>query len=280
MSGAGRIDRRFRRLRREGRAGLVTFITAGDPDRETSQALLEGLPEAGADVIELGMPFSDPVADGPTIQLAGQRALAAGADMRGTLDMVRAFRGGDDETPIVLMGYFNPIHRYGIRSFVEDARAAGVDGLIVVDLPPEEDAELREPAAAAGIALIRLVAPTTGEDRLPKVIDGAAGFLYYVAITGITGTRSAAIEDVASAVERLRGRTDLPVAVGFGIRTPEDAAGFARVADAAVVGSALVETIANGLDDDGRPRPGLVGEALDFVRRLADGVRGARTEAA
>jgi len=278
--GDGRIERRFARLRSQGRAGLVTFTTAGDPDRETAQAILDGLPGAGADLIELGMPFSDPMADGPTIQAAGQRALRAGQDMVATLDMVRAFRAGDDETPLILMGYFNPIYRYGVGRFVADARTAGVDGLIVVDLPPEEAAELAEPARAAGLAPIALVAPTTDESRLGKVLAGARGFVYTIAVAGITGTRSAALKDVDAMVARLRRHTELPIAVGFGVKTPEDAAGFARVADAVVVGSALVETIAGGLDKAGRPGPRLAADAHAFVGRLAEGVRRARERAA
>ena len=271
-----RIAHRFAALKAEGRAGLVTFITAGDPDAATSLALLKGLPAAGADLVELGMPFSDPMADGPAIQAAGQRALKAGMTLRKTLALARGFRAGERETPLVLMGYYNPIYSYGNAAFVRDAAAAGVDGLIVVDLPPEEDAELRPLAEAAGIAVIRLVAPTTDAARLETVLAGAGGFIYYVAITGITGTRSAELGKVAAAIESLRRRTALPLAVGFGIKTPEDAAGFARFADAAVVGSALVEVIAGGLDAAGRARPELIPEALAFVRRLAAGVRGAR----
>lgn len=272
----GRIARRFATLRAEGRAGLVTFITAGDPDRETSLQLLEGLPTAGADLIELGMPFSDPMADGPAIQAASQRALKAGAHMRQTLAMVRAFRKHDGDTPLILMGYYNPIYRYGNEAFARDAAAAGVDGLIVVDLPPEEDEELRPMTETAGIAFVRLVAPTTGEARVAKLLEKASGFVYYVSITGITGTRSAAVERVERAVERLRAETTLPIAVGFGIKTPEDAADYARIADAAVVGSAIVQKIAERLDASSRATPQLVSETLAFVRRLADGVRGAR----
>ena len=276
LGAESRFEHRFAALKAEGRAGLVTFITAGDPDAATSLALLKGLPAAGADLVELGMPFSDPMADGPAIQAAGQRALKAGMTLRKTLALARSCRAGEGETPLFLMGYYKPIYSYGNAAFVRDAAAAGVDGLIVVDLPPEEDAELRPLAEAAGIAVIRLVAPTTDAARLETVLAGAGGFIYYVAITGITGTRRAELGKVATAIESLRRHTALPLAVGFGIKTPEDAAGFARFADAAVVGSALVEVIAGGLDPAGRARPGLVPEALAFVRRLAAGVRGAR----
>ncbi|MFI4988895.1 MAG: tryptophan synthase subunit alpha [Alphaproteobacteria bacterium] len=281
MSGhpGSRIQHRFAALKAEGRAGLVTFITAGDPDGESSLALLKALPAAGADLIELGMPFSDPMADGPAIQAAGGRALKAGMSLAGTLRLASAFRAGDGETPVILMGYYNPIYSYGNAAFVRDAAAAGVDGLIIVDLPPEEDEELRPLAAEAGIACIRLVAPTTGEARLATLLKDASGFVYYVAITGITGTRSAVLGQVEAAVKRLRAHTALPIAVGFGIKTPEDAAGFARFADGAVVGSSLVEVIAHGLDAAGGATPALVPSALAFVRRLADGVRGARRDA-
>jgi tryptophan synthase alpha chain len=271
-----RIARRFAALAAEGRAGLVTYIVAGDPDATTSLALLRGLPRAGADLIELGMPFSDPMADGPAIQAAGLRALKAGMTLRGTLDLVRRFRGEDDETPIVLMGYYNPIYRYGVETFLADARASGVDGLIVVDLPPEEDDELCLPALAAGIDFIRLTAPTTDEPRLPVVLARASGFVYYVSITGITGTKSAKIDDVAVAIARLRRHTTLPVAVGFGIKTPDQAEAVARFADAAVVGTALVQRIAANLDAAGRAGPGLVEAVLADVAALAVGVRAAR----
>jgi tryptophan synthase alpha chain len=272
----GRIERRFVRLAEEGRAGLVTFVTAGDPDRDTSARILAGLPGAGADVIELGMPFTDPMADGPSIQAAGLRALKAGQTLAGTLDLVRGFRRVDDATPVVLMGYYNPIFSYGVDRFLADAKAAGVDGLIVVDLPPEEDAELCLPALAAGVRFVRLATPTTDDRRLPKVLTNTAGFVYYVSIAGITGAGSAKDADVAAAVARLKRHTDLPVAVGFGIKTPEQAAAVARVADAAVVGSAIVDRVAAGLDADGRAGPGLVDDVLGFVRALAEGVRGAR----
>ncbi|HLZ68078.1 MAG TPA: tryptophan synthase subunit alpha, partial [Aliidongia sp.] len=233
-----RIDRRFQALKAEKRAGLVTFITAGDPDLATSEALLARLPAAGADIIELGMPFSDPMADGPAIQAAGLRALQAGTKLAAILAAVARFRQSDADTPIVLMGYYNPLFRYGVDRFVTDAAAAGVDGLIIVDLPPEESDELTPQARAAGLDFIRLTAPTTDDARLPRVLASASGFVYHVAIAGITGTRSADPADVGQAVARLRRHTDLPVAVGFGIKTPEQAAAIARIADAAVVCSA------------------------------------------
>jgi len=272
----GRIERRFEALRREGRAALVTFVTAGDPDPATSAALLAGLPAAGADVIEIGMPFTDPMADGPSIQAASLRALKAGQTLAKTLAMVAGFRRTDADTPVVLMGYYNPIHNYGVDRFLKDAVAAGVDGLIVVDLPPEEDQELCLPALAAGIRFIRLATPTTDEARLPAVLANTAGFVYYVSVTGITGGASADAAVVAQAVARLKRHTDLPVAVGFGIRTPEAAAAVARVADAAVVGSAIVDRVQAGLDTAGRAQPGLADDVLGFVRSLSNGVRGAR----
>ena len=272
----GRIAARFTALKQEGRGGLVTFLTAGDPDADTSAALLAGLPAAGADLIELGMPFSDPIADGPAIQRASVRALRAGMTLRRTLDMVAGFRQQDGQTPIVLMGYFNPIVRYGIAAFTADAGRAGVDGLIIVDLPPEEDADLRRHAVAAGIDVIRLATPTSDDRRLPKVLEGAGGFLYYVAVAGITGTRSATDVAVAEALGRLRAHTDLPVAVGFGIRTPEQAAAVARVADAAVVGTALVDRLADGLDDREQAGPETAESVLGLVRELSQAVRSAR----
>jgi tryptophan synthase alpha chain len=271
-----RIAARFTALREEGRAGLVTYLTAGDPDRDTSARLFAGLPAAGADLIEIGMPFSDPMADGPVIQEAGQRALKQSTNLRGTLALVRELRRADDATPIVLMGYYNPIYRYGPEAFTRDAVGAGVDGVIVVDLPPEEDAELTGPARAGGLDVIRFTAPTSDEQRLPRIVEHASGFIYYAAIAGITGTRSAASVDVANAVARLRRFSRLPVAVGFGIRTPEQAAAVARAADAAVVGSALVQRLALNLDPDGRARPGLVEAVLADVRALATAVREAR----
>ena len=271
-----RIPTRFVALAQAGRSGLVTFITAGDPDPETSLALLRGLPAAGADVVELGMPFSDPMADGPAIQASSLRALNAGMTLPRTLAMVAAFRNDDAATPIVLMGYYNPIDSYGVDRFLSDAVAAGVDGLIIVDLPPEEDEELCQPALAAGLNFIRLATPTTNEARLPQVLKNTSGFVYYVAITGITGTTSAATADVAQAVARLKRHTDLPIAVGFGIRTPEQAAAVAGVADAAVVGTMLVDTVSAGLDGNGRAGPGLVDAVLGKVSVLTDGVRTAR----
>ena len=280
MSLDTRIDRRFRALKEEGRGGLVTFMTAGDPDLETSAAILRGLPGAGADIIELGMPFSDPMADGPAIQLASQRALKAGMTLAKTLAMVADFRQGDDETPIVLMGYFNPIYVYGVETFIKDALEAGVDGLIVVDLPPEEEKELCLPATAAGLNFIMLTAPTTDDQRLPVVLRNASGFVYYVSITGITGTASAALADIEAAVARLKSHTDLPIAVGFGIKTPEQAAEIAGAAEAAVVGSALVNVIAGNLDGEGKAGSGLVEAALGFVGDLARGVRGGSVKGA
>ena len=276
MSTETRIDRRFAALREEGRGGLVTFLTAGDPDAATAREILHGLAGAGADLIELGMPFSDPMADGPAIQAASLRALADDASLATTLAMVTEFRRADDATPIILMGYFNPIHSYGVPAFLADAKAAGVDGLIIVDLPPEEEAELCLPARDAGINFIFLTAPTTDQRRLPRVLAQASGFVYYVSITGVTGTASAAAADVDVAVARLRGHTDLPIAVGFGIKTPEQAADVARIADAAVVGSALVDLVAGNLDENGAARPGLVDAVLGLVADLAKGVRGAR----
>jgi tryptophan synthase alpha chain len=271
-----RIDRRFAALREEGRAGLVAYLMAGDPDPETSAALFAGLAAAGADLIEMGMPFSDPMADGPVIQAAGQRALRRGMTLRGTLAMVRELRRRDEATPVVLMGYYNPIYRYGAEAFARDAVAAGADGVIVVDLPPEEDAELGRPAQAAGLDVVRLATPTSDARRLPAIVAGAGGFIYYVAIAGITGTRSADSAEVAAAVARLRRVTELPVAVGFGIKNPEQAAAVARAADAAAVGSALVQRLALNLAPDGGVRPGLVEAVLAEVRALAAGVRGAR----
>jgi tryptophan synthase alpha chain len=272
----GLIRRRFAELRAKNVAGFVTFLTAGDPDPETSLALMKGLPAAGADLIELGMPFSDPMADGPPIQQSDLRALKSGMTLRKTLDQVHAFRATDRTTPVVLMGYFNPIYAFGTERFLAEARSAGVDGLIVVDLPPEEDAELCLPAMASGLNFIRLATPTTDDARLPAVLRHTSGFVYYVSITGITGAKGADIRTIEAAVARLRRHTDLPIAVGFGIATPEQAAAVARVADAAVVGSALVRRIAADLDESGKAKPGLVEDVLSFARSLADGVRTAR----
>ena len=277
MSGqAGRIERRFAALRAAGRAGLVTFVTAGDPDGERSAKILAGLPAAGADLVELGVPFTDPMADGPAIQAANLRALKTGASLRKTLAMVRDFRRQDGETPVVLMGYFNPIHAFGVDAFVRDAVAAGVDGLIVVDLPPEEDDALCLQALAAGLRFIRLVTPTTDDRRLPQVLTNTAGFVYYVSIAGITGTRAPDVADVARSVERVRRHSDLPVAVGFGIKTPDQAAAIGRVADAAVVGSALIDQAAEAAGRGTDP----VAAVLNLVRALAGGVRAARGVAA
>ncbi|SLN22302.1 tryptophan synthase subunit alpha [Oceanibacterium hippocampi] len=268
-----RIERRFAALKAEGRAGLVTFVTAGDPDHATSAALLKGLPAAGADLIEMGMPFTDPMADGPAIQASNLRALKSGATLRRTLDLVRDFRAGDDDTPIVLMGYFNPIYSYGVEAFLDAARTAGVDGLIVVDLPPEEDNELCIPALRAGLNFIRLATPTTDEKRLPRVLTNTSGFLYYVSIAGITGAAAPDSGKVAARIAEIRRHTDLPIGVGFGIRSAEQAAAIARFADAAVVGSALVEKFANGATAEAGLKA-----LLGLVAELADGVRGARTD--
>ncbi|MGE0715180.1 MAG: tryptophan synthase subunit alpha [Alphaproteobacteria bacterium] len=274
--GEGRIERRFAALRAVGRSGLVTFITAGDPDATASAAILAALPAAGADLIELGMPFSDPMADGPAIQAGSLRALRAGQTQHRTLAMVRDFRRKDRATPIVLMGYFNPILQYGVERFCVDAAAAGVDGLIVVDLPPEEAEPLAGPAAANGLDLIRLVAPTTPDGRLPKVLDGASGFVYAVAVTGTTGSTSAPEEEVRQLVARVRRCTDLPIVVGFGIRTPAQAGAVAKVADGAAVGTAIVQRVADGVAADGGVLPDLPDRIATFVGELASGMRNAR----
>lgn len=275
----GRIERRFRSLRAEGRAGLVTFTTAGDPNLETAFEILRRLPAAGADLIELGMPFSDPMADGPTVEAAGHRALRAGATVAGILDMVARFRREDQDTPVVLMGYYNPIYSYGVDRFIADALAAGIDGLIVVDLPPEEDAELCLPAVRAGLRFIRLATPTTDDKRLPRVLANSSGFIYYVSVAGITGTQSSVAATVKAALARLRRHTELPVAVGFGIRTPEQAAEIADFADAVVVGSAIVSVVAENLDGTGAPLPGLVDKVIARVAGLAQAVRGRKPAA-
>jgi tryptophan synthase alpha chain len=272
----GRIDRRFAALRKEGRAALVTFTMAGDPDCETSLAILKHLPEAGADVVELGMPFTDPMADGPAIQAAGLRALKAGQNVKKTLRAVREFRSGDDTTPLVLMGYYNPIYIYGVESFLADAKAAGVDGLIVVDLPPEEDTELCLPAVKAGLNFIRLATPTTDDKRLPAVLTNTSGFVYYVSITGITGAAAPDAGKVATAVARIKRHTALPVCVGFGVRTAAHARASAEGADGVVVGSALVEAVRNSLGTEGKPTAATVPAVTGLVHELATGVRGAR----
>jgi tryptophan synthase alpha chain len=276
---SGRIEQRFAELRAEGRAGLITFLCAGDPDPATFAAILQALPAAGADLIEVGMPFSDPMADGPSIQAGNLRALRAGTTLAGTLGLVREFRRSDATTPLILMGYYNPIYRYGPERFLDDAKAAGVDGLIMVDLPPEEDDELCLPALDRDLCFIRLATPTTDDRRLPRVLANTRGFIYYVSITGITGSGAPAIEQVQNAVTRLRRHTELPVAVGFGVRSPEQAAAIARTADAAVVGSALVDRIAGALDARGRAGAGLAEAVLGQVAALAEGVRGARSRA-
>jgi tryptophan synthase alpha chain len=274
-----RIAARFAELRREGRGALIPFVEAYDPDRAAGMALLSGLPAAGADLIEVGVPFTDPMADGPTIQLAGKRALAAGATLAGALGMVRDFRETDRDTPVVVMGYLNPILAYGPERFCADAARFGVDGLIVVDLPSEETDLLAGAAAENGLDIIRLVAPTTDDARLAKVLEGSAGFVYYVSITGVTGTRTASSAELAAAIPRIRRVTDLPIAVGFGVRSPEQAAAVVQVADAAVVASALIDTLAANLDEAGRAGPEAVGRVLDQVRALAAGVRSARVAA-
>src|SRR5262252_2895693 len=275
-----RIDRRFADLKAQGRAALVTFLTAGDPELETSLAILRALPAAGADVVELGMPFTDPMADGPAIQMSSQRALKAGQTLKKTLAMVRAFRQADDETPLVLMGYYNPIYIYGVERFLRDAKSTGVDGLIVVDLPPEEDEELCLPALKAGVNFIRLATPTTDDKRLPAVLANTSGFVYYVSITGITGAAMADPAKVTAAVARIKRHTKLPVAVGFGVRTAEQAAVIAAGADGVVVGSALVNALKASLDRDDKATAKTVTVVVNLVAELARGVRGARRVAA
>ncbi|MFD1697483.1 tryptophan synthase subunit alpha [Roseibium aestuarii] len=271
-----RIDRRFKACAEQGRPALVTFITAGDPDLETSSAILKALPAAGADVIELGMPFSDPMAEGVPIQLATLRALHAGQTMNKTLDMVREFRKTDADTPIILMGYYNPIYVREPVAFVKEAKEAGVDGLIVVDIPPEADDELCIPAMEAGLNFIRLATPTTDDKRLPAVLANTSGFVYYVSVTGITGSANLNATNVSEAVTRIKGHTDLPVAVGFGIKTAEDAENIGRKADGVVVGSVLVNAIKDSLDADGRATEKTVSAVTDLVSSLAEGARRAR----
>jgi tryptophan synthase alpha chain len=275
-----RIDKRFAALKQEGRAALVTFTMAGDPDYDTSLAIAKALPKAGADVIELGMPFTDPMADGPAIQAAGVRALHAGQRMTKTLALVREFRKTDDATPIVLMGYYNPIYIYGVDRFLADAKATGVDGLIVVDLPPEEDDELCLPTLKTGLNFIRLATPTTDDKRLPAVLNNTSGFVYYVSITGITGSAAPDTGKVTAAVARIKRHTKLPVAVGFGVKTAEQARAIASGADGVVVGSALVDALRLSLDKNGKAGPGTVKAVTSLVSALADGVRSARRVAA
>jgi tryptophan synthase alpha chain len=271
-----RIDRRFAEVAREGRAAFVTFTMAGDPDTRTSLEILKALPKAGADVLELGMPFTDPMADGPAVQAGGLRALKAGQDMKKTLGMVRAFRKDDDTTPIVLMGYYNPIYIYGVTKFLADAKGAGVDGLIVVDLPPEEDDELCLPALNAGLNFIRLATPTTDDRRLPAVLANTSGFVYYVSITGITGSAAPDADKVRSAVTRIKRHTQLPVAVGFGVRTAKQARAIAQSAEGVVVGSALVDAIKSSLDKNGKATGKTVKAVTALVADIAGGVRGAK----
>jgi tryptophan synthase alpha chain len=275
-----RIDQRFAALRQEGRAALVTFTMAGDPDYETSLAIAKALPKAGADLIELGMPFTDPMADGPSVQAAGVRALHAGQTMIKTLALARAFRESDDTTPIVLMGYYNPIYICGVSRFLADAKAAGVDGLIVVDLPPEEDGELCVPALNAGLNFIRLATPTTDDKRLPAVLANTSGFVYYVSVAGVTGSAAPDAARVGEAVSRIKRHTKLPVAVGFGVRNAEMAAAIARRADGVVVGSALVDAVRASLGPDGKATPRTVASVTDLAGQLAAGVRSAGRVAA
>lgn len=270
-----RIEDRFAQLKEEGRRALVTFVTAGDPDTETSLKILKGLPGAGADVIELGMPFSDPMADGPSIQASSQRALGAGQNMIKTLQMVREFRAEDSDTPVVLMGYYNPIYIYGVERFLADAKEAGVDGLIVVDLPPECDEELCIPSMKTGINFIRLATPTTDSKRLPAVLANTSGFVYYVSITGITGTAAPKQDDVRAHVGRIKAETDLPVAIGFGVKTPEQAKALAECGDGVVVGSVFVDAVKASLNQAGEATDKTVPAVLDLASALAEGVRGA-----
>jgi tryptophan synthase alpha chain len=276
---SARIDARFTELKKQGRAAFITFVMAGDPDPMTSLEIIKALPKAGSDIIEIGMPFTDPMADGPAIQAAGLRALKAGMTLRKTLAMVREFRRGDGTTPLVLMGYYNPIYIYGVDEFLADAKAAGVDGLIVVDLPPEEDSELCLPAMQAGLNFIRLATPTTDDKRLPAVLANTSGFVYYVSITGITGSAGADSAAVAQAVARIKRHTKLPVCVGFGIRTPDAARAIAGKADGAVVGTALVDALRASLDANGKATGKTVDAVAGLAAALAEGVRGARQAA-
>jgi tryptophan synthase alpha chain len=274
-----RIDARFAQLKKEGRSAFVTFLMAGDPDPSTSLAIVKAMPKAGADVIEIGMPFTDPMADGPSIQAAGLRALKAGMTLKKTLELVAGFRAGDDATPIVLMGYYNPIYIYGVDKFLADAKSAGVDGLIIVDLPAEEDVELCLPALKAGLNFIRLATPTTDDKRLPAVLANTSGFVYYVSITGITGAAAADSNVAGEAVARIKRHTKLPVCVGFGIRTPDTARAIAERADGAVVGTALVDALKGSLDADGKATANTVRAVADLAASLAAGVRGAKQAA-
>lgn len=271
-----RLNRRFAELKAANRAALVVYVAATDPDAATATALMQALPEAGADIVELGMPFTDPMADGPAIQKAALRALAAGASMDATLAQLQAFRAVDEDTPVILMGYYNPIDSYGVDRFAADAAAAGADGVIVVDVPPEEAEELTPALKRHDLDFICLATPTSDDARLPKIVAHASGFLYYVAVLGITGTRSAAAEQVAQAVARIRKHTSLPVAIGFGIKTPANAAEMARIADAAVVGSAVIDKLAASLTADDQATPETIPTVAAFVSELAEGVRGAR----
>ena len=274
-----RIDARFAKLAKEGRSAFVTFLMAGDPDPATSLDIIKALPKAGADIIEIGMPFTDPMADGPSIQAAGLRALKGGMTLKKTLELVRGFRKGDDATPLVLMGYYNPIYIYGVDRFLGDAKAAGVDGLIIVDLPPEEDDELCIPALKAGLNFIRLATPTTDDKRLPAVLANTSGFVYYVSITGITGAAAADSKSVGDAVARIKRHTGLPVCVGFGIRTPEAARAIAEKANGAVVGTALVDALRDSLDAQGKATGKTVAAVAELAASLAQGVRGAKQAA-
>lgn len=274
-----RIDTRFAELKKAGRSAFVTFVMAGDPDPATSLEIIKALPKSGADVIELGMPFTDPMADGPSIQAAGLRALKVGMTLKKTLDLVREFRKDDNATPIVLMGYYNPIYIYGVDKFLVDAKSAGIDGLIIVDLPPEEDDELCLPAMKAGLNFIRLATPTTDDKRLPAVLANTSGFVYYVAITGITGAAAADATAVSGAVARIKRHTKLPICVGFGIRTPEAARAIAERADGSVVGTALVDALKNSLDAGGRATAKTVNAVAELTAALAQGVKGAKQAA-
>jgi len=275
-----RIEARFEQCRQEGRAALVTYVMAGDPDPETSLEILKSLPAAGADIVEFGLPFTDPMADGPAIQAAGLRALKGGQDLAGTLALIRRFRAGDQTTPVILMGYYNPIYVYGVERFLADAREAGVDGLIVVDLPPEEDEELCLPALRAGLAFIRLATPTTDDKRLPAVLANTAGFVYYVSITGITGAATPDFGKVATAVERIKRHTPLPVVVGFGVKSGAHAAAVAQGADGVVVGSALIEALKASLDAEDRATSHTVEAVTTLVKELSNGVRSVTKRAA